>query len=174
MRCEAVAPQVRNGSYVPLAEAEEPIGPMVLARLGELREELARGPAPTKAAPRDVPARREKLLAKRERYLEAFADGHMSREELRASMVRIEAETLKLDAEEAASRPAPTARKEWRREALRELGTIALAWERAAYVDGRLRRTIVNSLAIEVRIARDELPAPTWRPLAELFGEVRT
>lgn len=170
-RCEAIAPQVRNGSYVPIAEVEEPFQAMVIERLVELRDELGRGPK--KEPPRgvvDTAARRAKLLSKRELYADTYADGALSREELRAKLRALDDDLLKLDAEEASRRPKPVETREYRREALRELTVLALAWERAGYGTGRIRRDIVNRLAVEVRIARDELPAPRWRPLADLIA----
>lgn len=170
-RCEAIAPKANNGSYIPITEVEQPFQAMVLERLVELRDELGRGPAkePLRAVT-DTAAKRARLAGKRERYAEAYADGAMSREELRAALKRLDDDVLKLDAEDAAARPKATETKAWRREALRELTVIDLAWERAGYGTGRIRREIVNRLAVEVRIARDEPPAPQWRPLAELLS----
>lgn len=165
-RCEAVAPQVTNQSYVPVDIIEPQAAELVVARLVELREELTRAPLSPPKPRVDFAAKREKLARKRERYLEAFANELMTYGELHAAHAKLDAERLRLDAAEASSgAPDPAARLE----ALRDVRTLERAWKKA---DGPTRRKIVNQLAYEVRIAADELPSPRWRPVVELALDV--
>src|SRR5207248_2936349 len=92
--------------YVPVRAVEAAAEPLIVARLEDLREELAR--QPVRAAPAldvvGLAERRTRLQRKRERFLEAFADEHMTRDELRDAMAKLDAEALRLDGEEAAAR----------------------------------------------------------------------
>lgn len=148
--------------YVPVALAEEKVGPLVLERLAELREELARPPK-SKGPTIDFGARRRRLQQRRERYLDAHADGLMTLAELRAALAKVDEERLRLDAEAASSTPVLDA--ETKRTTLRELATLEQAWRRATPA---LRREIVARLAVRVGVAEDGSVQPVWRPLAEL------
>lgn len=144
---------------------EGEFAPMVLERLGELREELGRGPEPTKPRANDAPEKRAKVMARRERYLEAYADGHLTRDALREKMVTLDAELLRLDASEVDKAPR-LASAAVRREALRELAAIQTAWRRASAVD---RRELVRQLAERVTVHAGLPPKPVWRGAADLL-----
>jgi DNA invertase Pin-like site-specific DNA recombinase len=153
-----------GAAFVPVRVVEAEIGPLVVARLDELREQLSRAaaPAPTKAAP-DLAAKREKLQRRRERYLDAFADENMTRDELRAALAKLDAKRLKLDAKEPA--PSPLAEPAVRRETLRSMKALAHAWKHAQPLEAR---TIVNALAASVMVTSDGAPSFKWRDVGDL------
>jgi DNA invertase Pin-like site-specific DNA recombinase len=153
--------------YVSVRRVESDAAPMIVARLEELREELARPPKPVPVArvAVDVAERRAKLQRRREALLEQNLDGHITRDGLRVAMAKIDAQVLALDAQAAAaSKPAPLADPGARRAALRDVGAIAKAWRKATPEE---RRTIVGHLATSAKIAPGRL-AFTWRSAAEM------
>lgn len=165
-QCRAKGPRARTGSYVPVREVEEQVPSMLYSRLAEFRSELLK-PPPTHSTP-DTAARRAKLARKRERFLEAFADESMTRDELRAAMARLDTEVMRLDEEDARGRPSRLADATLRKRVLRDLQSLERA-VRAAHEPAL--RQIVNRLAIAFRLAPGESPAPTWRPLEELVQD---
>jgi DNA invertase Pin-like site-specific DNA recombinase len=178
-RCSTKGNRATNGSWVRVQPVEEEAAEMVAARLLELRGELARPPRREKSIDEPIIARlakRDRLMKKRERYLEAFSDGHMSRAELATALGKVDAELQRLDAEEAlASRTSALERPKYRRDMLRELQAIQLAWERATdgeRGDRRIGRAIVNRLVVAVAIGAGVLPAPRWRPLEALAESI--
>ncbi len=120
--------------HIPVRVLEEEAEPLIVERLEQLREELGREPKrprTPRAAP-DFAQRRAKLQQRRTRYIEAYADESMTREDLRAAIAKLDALALQVDAEEhAVSRPSPLATPEARRSALREVGVIRKAWGKA-------------------------------------------
>ena len=138
--------------YVPVRDVEEQAAPMVLARLVELREELARDPEPPRARPADA-ERRAKLQAKRARFLELYADGVMGREELRSAVARVDADLARVEPEAA---PDPAVR----RALLRQVAELQRAWERSG---PRRRRKIVAELVVAFLVAPGQPPEPRWR-----------
>jgi site-specific DNA recombinase len=154
-------------SYVRVEPVEAEAGPLIVARLEDLKEELAREPKRAPALPpSDFAARRAKLQHKRERYLEAFADDLITKEALRERMAKLDAEALRIDGEEqAALRPSPLSDPSTRRSVLREVGAIARAWARAL---PEARREIVGHLATAARIAPGQVPWLVWRSPEEL------
>lgn len=170
-KCGSKGPRVPSGTHVAVRVIEAEAEPLILVRLDELREELAREPErkPIRIVA-DFAARRAKLQRKRERYHEAFADGLMTREELRAKIVKLDHEALRLDAEEqAAKRTSPLADAALRRAALREVGVIAKAWARATPEE---RRKIVGHLATNVALKVGCPPRFAWRSAEELAETV--
>lgn len=153
--------------FVRVDTTEREAEPLILERLEELRAELAsepKAPRPTPAA--DYAERRARLQKKRERFLEAFGDGLMTRDELRAAMSKLDAEGLRLDAaEKAAHRVAPLDDPATRRAALREVSTIRRAWKSATPEE---RREIVGVLATHARFASGKPVSFTWRPAEDL------
>lgn len=171
-RCQSLGSRANNSAFVPVREVEDAAAPMVLARLADLRDELGRGPEPaTSARAVDFGARRDQLAARRERVLMQFEDGAMDRDRFRARIATLDAERMRIDAEEqAAARPAALADATVRRELLGELRTIQKAWRQATPQD---RRTIVNLLALAVRVAKGREPRFVWRSAEELAADVR-
>jgi hypothetical protein len=154
--------------HVPVRPIEAAAEPLILERLEELRDELAREPkrAPIKAPLADLAQRRGKLQRRRERYLEAYADEHMTRDELRSAMAKLDAALLRLDGEEhAAKQPSPLASEKVRRSVLREVGTIRKAWARAT---PEARRKIVTHLAESALIVAGKPCEFVWRTAEEL------
>lgn len=153
--------------YVRVDVAEAACEPLVLERLGELRDQLsvASDPPPRlRVDAQDLGARRAKLAARRERYLELYADGEIDREGLRGRLDRLDAERTRLDADEQAPvAPDPAER----RRALAELRVMRHAWKRA---EPRQRRLIVAALARSVALARGRAPRFDWYAAEELVA----
>jgi site-specific DNA recombinase len=145
---------------------------LVLERLEELREELAREPVGAKviAPGMDIATKRARLDAKRTRLVEAFGDGDITREQLREANTKIDAELLRLDAAQASlAKASPLADPAARRKALASVGAIRRAWEAATPAT---RRTIIGHLARAVRVERGAAPAFVWRSADELAERV--
>ncbi len=145
---------------------------MIVARLEELREPRACSPPKRPPPPPPAPAasnleeRRARLARRRARFLEAFADSHMTREELAAAMKKVDAERLKIDAaEHAPKRTRPLAEPGARRAALKRVGAIRRAWGKATREE---KRKIVGLLAHAAKLAAGEPCAFTWRTAEEL------
>lgn len=148
-------------------DAVEPeFAEMVSARLCEMRDALSVEPkeSPKRAPVVDLAERRLKLSRKRARIVEAFTDGAMSRDEMRAAVLKVDAELARLD--EATPKPAPT--KEARRELLREVTGIRKAWSVAT---DKQRRRIVNLMTEKALIQRDKSPVAQWKPIDEVLQE---
>lgn len=136
---------------------------MVVARLEELREEIAGARStsePTK--PVDVADRRQRLAAKRARYLELFAEGEMDRAQLRARLDALREQELRLDA--LAVEP-PKVTVEQRRAALRALGRMTRTFLLATPLE---RRAMARTIARSVAISFGEPPRFDWYTADEL------
>jgi DNA invertase Pin-like site-specific DNA recombinase len=157
-----------GGAYVPVREVETQAEPLILGRLDELKQELAREPKKVAPPPaQDFAGRRAQLERRREKFLDAFGDGLMSKEQLRARTAKLDAEALRIEGEEqAALRPNPLAEADARRAVLREVGAIAKAWRKAA---PEARREIAAHLATAARVAAGKAPVFAWRPAEELL-----
>lgn len=157
--------------YVRAEETDEAVGEMVLARLAELRHELARGefpaPPPAKAARAAV----DRLRKRRERIIDALADGTLAKSdvsrrlrELDAELAEAEDELERQESIHAAGNPAA------RKAALKATATLREAWAKA---EPRERREIVSLLVdLPIVLARGQEPAITWRPASELVVEL--
>ena len=155
--------------HVRVDVVEAAFAPMALARLESLRVELSKetesGPAVRQVT--DYTKRREALARRRESYVEMRADGMLTREQLREKMAKVDAETLKLDAEEgAAKKRSPFRDTKVRRSALASLDKLRDAWARAT---PQQRRRIVNLMAIVVGMEAGAEPVPTWRNAEDLL-----
>ncbi|MGH7436651.1 MAG: recombinase family protein, partial [Polyangiaceae bacterium] len=165
--CRARGPRRNTGSFVAVRAVEAQAEPLIVARLAELREELAREP---KRDPRpvamDFSQQREKLQRRRDKYLEAFADELISRDELRVKLGKVDSQILDIDANELASRrPKPLADPSARRVVLREVAAIRTAWGRA---EPSAKRAIVGQLVTSVRVATGSDLQFVWRTAEEL------
>ena len=158
-------------AYIPVRGVESEASPLIVARLEELKEELAREPKRIAPAPApDFAGRRATLERRRNKYLELCTDGLMTKDELRGRLIKLDADALRVDAEEqAALRPSPLADASARRSVLREVGVIAKAWARAR---PEARREIVGHLAVAARLSSGKRPRFVWRPAEELLVEV--
>jgi hypothetical protein len=154
--------------FVGVGDIEAEAGPLIVARLEELKEELAREPQRATHPPvPDFVGRRAKLQRRRDKYLEAFAEDLMNKDELRARMARLDADALRIDGEEQATlRPSPLGDPGARRAVLREVGAIARAWGKAS---PEARREIVGHLAMSAKLKRGKPLRFVWRPAEELL-----
>ncbi len=158
--------------FVPVRPLEGQAEPMILVRLHGLREELAAAPKAVKSRVVDTVERRQALEVKRARYVEQYADGHMTRDEINAAMNKLDVARRKLDAEEqSAVRLSPLMDPEVRHDVLREVGRIERRWRGAS---AAIRREIVNQLCTAMRIAFGWPPHPVWRSNDDLAAEVRS
>jgi len=167
-KCRSLGPRVTTGTHVRVSEVESLFSAMVVVRLSELREEIAKGSEPSAPRTTDVAARRLRLQQKRQRYLDQHAEGLASLSDLRASLAKVDAELLKLNAEEA-RRPARLSAPA-RREMLRELANLELAWTRATPA---MKRQLVNLLVERVDLAKGAPVAPVWRSKEMIAKAVR-
>ena len=94
--------------------------------------------------------------------MEAFADGHLDRDQLRGRMASLDTERTKLDA--LAAGPAKVSPKA-RRAVLSTVTEILWSWARTP---GDERRVVVRELAKTVGLQKDAAPAFSWRTTAEL------
>jgi hypothetical protein len=124
-----------------------------------------------KAPATDYAAKRAKLAAKRERVLESFDDGDISRDEKRVKVAKIDEAQRRLDAAEAAeAKPSALASAEVRRDVLRSLAVLAKSWKRAS---ADVRRAIVHDLATAAHVAPNAALRFTWRTAEALAEDVR-
>lgn len=167
-KCQAAGPQVNTQSYVPVRAVEDEVSEMIVARLVELREDLAQGAEVSGPAP-DFRARREKIERRRAKHLEAHADDLISLGELRAQLTKLDEQRQAVDAEESAAlRENALLDPTVRRAVLRDVEKLATAWKRATPA---MKREIARRLMSEVRIASEAKSLPVWRPLSELTIE---
>ncbi len=155
---------------VPVTEADAAVGALVVPHLTELRAELAKGPEPA-TVPRgpNLEARKAKLQRKRERFLEAFGDGTVTKDELRAVLAKLDADRGALDALEAeSSRRAPLQSADVRRAVLGRVESLRRAWDAASAQE---RRSVLGLVAHKVGIARGTAPVPEWLSLEEMAVE---
>jgi DNA invertase Pin-like site-specific DNA recombinase len=159
--------------YVNVRNVEAEFGPMVVGRLAELREVLSQDGPLKRGEPKavDFDAARAKLAQKRARYLEMYADGTTTKEDMRASVDAVDAEMARLEDRAAeASRTSPLSIPTVRREVLRDVSALAHAWRIAEPAD---RRIIVNRLADRVNLEAKKPPAPVWATLEALIAKPR-
>jgi len=143
--------------YVPVRWAEEKCEPMVEDRLVELREIISTGEDECDAAPAvNVEARIAALNTKRSRYVEAYADGALTREQLRERMAKLDDERTRLEAMNVAPRALS---KDEQARTLRHLHVMLHAWRKAKPEE---RRRLVNALAYTILLATGVTPKPEW------------
>ncbi len=146
--------------YVLVESVEEPAAEMVLARLGELRAELAATPKRVPVV--DTSAKVARLQRKREKLLDAYTDGIMTREELRTRLEKVDVERMRLTAQPR------TVDVGERRRMFAEVVALEAAWTRAS---GPIRRAIVKQLVEQAEVAKDEAPRLVWRATEDLSAE---
>lgn len=160
-KCSARGPQANTGSYIEVRAVERLAAPMILERLQAMRAELAQ-PEPKRPA-KDYASQRAKLQQKRSRVVDAFTEGAFDRTDFRRRLERVDAELLKLAADEQRSvTPVDS------REVLREIRTLESAWRKA---DGKTRRAIVNDLVSKAWLLPDAPPALTFKDAEDLVAE---
>ena len=145
--------------YVAVRAAERDCDPLIVGRLEELRVDLARAPEVAKVAkPRTTV---EALQKKRERIADAYADGALTRDAMRAKLVALDRER---DALATTAAPA-IATDAQRRDALRGVDAMARAWVRVSAIK---RRGIAVFLARAIGLAADVAPRAAWFSPEEL------
>jgi site-specific DNA recombinase len=157
--------------YIRVRVVDAEVSAAVPARLAELREELAKEPERKALAKTiDFADRRRQLQEKRSRHLDTYADGLMSKDELRTKLAEVDAAIGRVEAQEAdAARLAPVNDVEVRREMLRHIDNIKKFW-RAASVD--VRRSTLRELARVVKLERDKSPIVEWKSVEEIAADV--
>lgn len=160
-RCPRTCP-----GYIRVEPADLAAAAMTLGRLAELRDLLAirttrtsRPPAP------DSTALRARLQKRRERYLDVFAEGDMTKDELRAALAKVDAERLAIDARESATQARPLEDAKRRRALLADLERLQNHWGNASPA---IRRQIIGKLAHSVALAKGVAPVPSWKTPEEL------
>lgn len=159
-----------GAAYVPVRSMEKETEPLIVARLGELRHLFAREPDAVKAAPVGTDAKRAKLATKRDRLIDSFSDGLISKEELRAKLTGVDDALLKLDAEDGeAARPSRFVDPKVRKRMLLSMEKIAKSWARAP---AERRRQIVNVIATAMHLGAGQPARPIWRETEDFAVEV--
>ncbi len=153
--------------YIRVRDAEDRASVFVMTRLVQLRRELAAPPEEPAPRPRSTAEKRAAFVQRRERYVDAFASGLMTKDSLAAKVAQIDAHLLKLDADEPT--PSPLADDKKRKALLTTVTGIAKAWEKAS---PQRRREIVNLLAVSVKLAAAKggvaSPGFAWRTADDL------
>jgi site-specific DNA recombinase len=159
-----------TSAYVPVKVIEEQATPLVIARLAEVRELIANRQEPVAAPAVDYGARRARIQQRRDRHLEAYADGHMTRDELRVKMAKLDEEQHRIDAEEALdARPSALADKAVRIETIRSIAVVEKVWRLAA---PDVRRGIIEQLASVAHVAYGVPLRFTWRSPEDLAADL--
>ncbi len=160
----------RGSHYMRVKLFDGEVSKMMLARLVELRAELARGaePAPPPKVI-DFAVEKGRLQKKRERYIEAFSDAGMTKEELRASLAKVDEARTRLEAKEAEQQGlSPRATAAARRQVLDRVKTMVKAWRAATAPQ---KRELLHIFARTVSIENGKAPVVDWRSPAELAAE---
>ncbi len=159
-----------NTHYVPVLAIEEQAGPLVVARLAEVRELIASRAEPAAAPAVDYSARRARVQQRRDRHLEAYADGHMSRDDLRVKMAKLDEEQHRIDAQESAdARPSALADKAVRIGVIRSIAVVEKVWRSAPPA---IRREMIEQLASAAHVAAGAPLRFTWRSPEDLAAEL--
>ncbi len=160
-----------GASYVGVRVVEDLVALMVVARLTDIRNELADEPERAIKKPLDMTTRKAALAKKRDAFVEMFADSEITREKFRVSIAKVDAEMLRLEAEEQASRKSPSLETPaLRREVLREVKMLERAWRDASQAQ---RREIANLIIVRVRLEAGVVPVVEWRTNEDLADHVR-
>lgn len=158
--------RVCRSPYLSVEETDLATWALVPDRLVELREILGRGAPAEKRAKQDPAHRLAQIDRKRERLIELYGDGEISRDELRRSTDRLDAERTRLEAASQAHED-PLQRVEIRRAMLGQVSNLRRAVEAA---NAQQRRAILTTLARAVRVSVERI-APEWWTPAEMAVE---
>lgn len=154
--------------HIKVREVEALAEPMIVDRLTELRDELAKRPANARepAPIVDHAAKRARLDKQRANLLDAYADDLLTKDDLRARLAKIDAEKLKIDAAEAAAKKSPAlASPKARRELLAQVRVLTHAW---AHATPEERRAIVGLLVMQAKLRAGAPPIMVWRRAEDL------
>lgn len=166
-----LAHECREG-WIRAYEADDAAARLVLERLTELREELAKPGKVAPTATTDVSAALARIETKKRNAIDLATDGTLSKAQLREALDRYEAEAAKLrrqaEREKAAHAAAERAADPERRaDVLRHVRALRAAW-RNMPVDER--RKVIALLAKRVEIGRSGVRF-SWRSAAELAAD---
>lgn len=156
--------------YVPVKSVEAEAGPLIVSRLTELREEIAKGPEPVITAVVDYADRLAKVARRRERLLTEYEDEHIDRDTLRTKLAKVDGERLRIENEAASVEKPALADKTVRRNVIQSLEVIAKAWRRAS---PEIRRDLVKQLASAAQMAPGAPLRFVWRSAEELAATLR-
>jgi len=161
-----------DAPLVRVLETDAQASAMILERLVDLREHLAREhERKPRLAVVDFTAERDRLQRRRERLLDLYSEGEMSRDELRTALGRVDVARLALDAKAAkAEAVSPLANREVRASLLREVDGVRRAWSKTSPAE---RQAMARMLITSIRVARDRAPEVEWRSADELAANVR-
>jgi DNA invertase Pin-like site-specific DNA recombinase len=159
-----------HARYVRVPDADAELAEMVLTRLRQLREALAKEPdgrVARKARPtRDFAGERLRIARSRERAIEFATDGAINREELRARLTKLDAELGRLEVEAAkAAREIDMQAPAARRAMLASVDVLDAVWSKATPQE---RREVLRSLTREIVLEAGKSPRVTWKSLGEL------
>jgi len=160
---------VKPTRYIRVDFVEEQGETAIAERLESLAELLAKEPKTISAAPViDLADRRARIQRRREKNHEAFASDLMTRDELRVALGKLDAESLKLDAEEkAANRKPALADANARRSALAQVQTMRSAWKALSPAE---KRAIATKLISSARMTAGKICIFQWKSPSELAG----
>ena len=152
--------------YVPVRLVEAAAAELFEARLVELRSEIARGADGPRPGPENYDEQISAIERRRERVVHMYEDGALDREKMRARMVRLDGDRLRVEAARAAeARPSRLADASTRRALLADVRRLTAAWRVAQPRD---RRQMVNLVASTVRLQAGHAPVFVWRSAEEL------
>lgn len=152
-----------TSSYVRVDVVEDQAIDIVAARLIDLREELSRAPdAPKPVAKVDVTSKLAALEAKRVRLADSYADGVITRDQMRDRVAKLDADRTRL---EALRDEAPPVTKVQRRATLAVVERLVDLWRRSQPTD---RREIVRGLAKAAYLIHGHAPRFDWYSAEDL------
>jgi DNA invertase Pin-like site-specific DNA recombinase len=163
-----------SARHVRVDAADADVGAQALARLVELRKELAAPPKKESKAEGpavDFAQARAALTKKRDTLNDMRIEGNVTLEDYHGRMGKLDAQRAKLDAAERAAglaKRSPLQDEKRRRAALERIAEIEKRWASRTVAQ---RRAILHSLATSVRIERDKRSVVAWRTAAELADE---
>jgi hypothetical protein len=163
-----------SARHVRVDAADADVGAQALARLVELRKELAAPPKKESKAEGpavDFAQARAALTKKRDTLNDMRIEGNVTLEDYHGRMGKLDAQRAKLDAAERAAglaKRSPLQDEKRRRAALERIAEIEKRWASRTVAQ---QRAILHSLATSVRIERDKRSVVAWRTAAELADE---
>lgn len=157
-----------DAPYVPVAKTDAAVSRLAVERLKSLRVALAKVPEkPSSPQDADFDIERAKLKARRARTIDLETDGTITREDMRARVLRIDDALSTLQVKAAlADRRAAIQTPARRAEVLANVEIISAAWRRATIEQ---RREIVRRMVRCVRLHANHEPAPEWLELEEML-----
>lgn len=162
--CKTKGARVRTSSYVRIDPVEDAAADLVLQWLEHIRDELGKVSGKEPKESREViEAKRTSLTRRRERLVEMYADGMITREKLNADVAKIDTTLAKMEAQE--EKPAPLEDPKVRREMLKQVKELERA---VGALEPAEMRAIVNVLFERVELIAGREPKVVYRPADEI------